>query len=271
MARVQLQRPGLAGLQVGPGVLHLHHPAGVCAFWSRGRRALTASVTRLGGLPGQHPAHAGAREELRTGLHRLAQQVDVQGVLGADVAARHAVATQRAGRQVHAGGVRPVCHGHRDGQHPRLLVPARQPVHGLRLGQRLRRVRRVQGYGVQLWPVGPCTLGPQGHAGPLVPALVSQGLDLGLEVLTPQVLRVRLQHHPGIDERAATHAVGHQGHDVFAHAQVEQTFGLAARFTRGLLAHAQVAGQVGHPGGELARPPFLPALEDAQAQRTALA
>ena len=139
-------------------------------------------------------------------------------------------------------------------------MPPGQGSQGLGLGQGFAGVLGVQGDGVQ----PPLQFAAQGPACTLVPARLLQPAHLRGEVGAAQVVRLRLQQHACVDQRAPTHAIGHQGHHVIAHAHVEQALGLTSHLARGLLADAQVPGQVGHPGGEVPRTQLLAALQDAQ-------
>jgi hypothetical protein len=94
----------------------------VCTSCRRQRRPRTLQAQQAGAADHAHPART-----------RLAQQVEVERVLGADVATAQAVAAVRAGLQHHAGGVRPGLLGNAERHQGR--GPGVQALQGLHLGQ----------------------------------------------------------------------------------------------------------------------------------------
>jgi hypothetical protein len=230
LARQQLQGRAAACLLRRVGVHQLQAPAA----------PRTLQAQQAGAADHAHPART-----------RLAQQVEVERVLGADVATAQAVAAVRAGLQHHAGGVRPGLLGNAERHQGR--GPGVQALQGLHLGQ-----------------------GRSIHA---LHAQAPRHFDqaAGVDLLEPRLQRPRReilgigrQQHAGVDQRAAAQPVGQQQVAVGADAQVVQALGLAAHAAVALRAQAQFAGQFGQALGKGAVAPLAAALQQQDVERPAL-
>ena len=176
------------------------------------------------------------------------------GVLGADIAARAAIAAKRAGRLLDAGWIDGRLEADHDGRRNRLLTETGacrferaifDEVGGFRVAGRAAAWPRP-GEALIEQPVLPHLAWPGGI-----------GEDAG----------VGPQSNRGIDQRAAAEPAADQHVDVAAEPEVEQAGAAAAPH---LLANdLKLAAKLGQAGRELAGQELAAALDDADAQASA--
>ncbi len=181
---------------------------------------------------------------------RVGQISERDGVLGADIAARAAIAAQRAGGLRDAGGIDGLgeAHHHRGGDGGLTEAGARRFQRAI-FGEigRGRITRRAQhGGGARI-----------AHLQQAVVAHLLGPGGIGEDA------RVGLQRDGGIDERAAAEPAADEHMDVAAEPEIEQAGAIAAPHLAAI--DLELAPQLGQAARELAGHEFAPALDDADA------
>ena len=222
-AQQQLRRAERAGGQHDPARAHRH-------------RALATAQLVVGVVGEQSPAGAvvcrlepdrgRGRVDLDTRARGAREQVHVERILGAEVAAGRAVAAAHAGLERHTPARHARAHRdrdrHRSEARVRRLVrePLQRPVLGWRavgvvedgVGRCCGRARRAHEHASAGVPVRQRVI----------------GADLGRPAGSREDRFGRREHHAGIDERATPQPAGDQGGDVGAGTHVEQALAHAA-------------------------------------------
>ena len=195
--------------------------------------------------------HADTAEDLRAAGHGVRQVVHQRGVLGADIAARAAIAAQRAGALMDTGAVDAVGEGHVD-RRPRTVGAHR----------RARALERLEF--VQVGTVLRIGRGRQHGDRPRIAFLQVGIVDARRPLQIVEHALVGLQRHVGVDQGRAAQTASHQDVHVGIDAKIVDACRSAVRADLRAL-ELELPECLGRRVGILARQPFQPALEKRHA------